>query len=124
MTTASRRMRMAVSLLALALAAPAAAQERAIEVQPLEPLVVPGATQNNDGGRIIVEPIEPLAAPDGESVLRPAPEARPNDPLGEGFNDDAFGEARPAEEDAPESAFDPEGGSFIDRAFGTSEGSV
>ena len=111
-------MRLWTAFLALGLAAPVLAQQGTIEVQPLDPLIAPGATPERDGG-ILVRPVEPLGEP-------AAPEGSDRDLLGEGFNEDAFGSDRAVEEDgfgserAPEEdAFDEEPGSFIDRAFGT-----
>ena len=101
-------MRLWISFLALGLAAPVLAQQGAIEVQPLEPLIAPGATQNRDGG-IVVRPVEPLADPG-------APEGAGGDILSEGFNENAFGSDRPDEDG--DRALDAGEDSFIDRAFG------
>ena len=96
---------------ALLLATPLAAQQGTIEVQPLEPLIqpAPGATQESDGGGIVVRPLEPLGEEDGGFVTRPAPESDESDILSEGFDEGAFGEEGAAETDeAAEAGLEPE----------------
>lgn len=100
-------MRIWIPFAALALAAPALAQQGSIETQPLEPLFIPGPTQGNDGqgAGITVRPVEPLGQ-EGAGQTRRAPQEGEGGLLSEGFNDKAF--------------IDGEG-SFVDRAFPTEE---
>ena len=110
-------------ILALGLAVPALAQESAIEVQPLEPLIAPNASQNRDDG-IVVRPVDPLAEPGAPERGQSDQQNTQGDLFSEGFNEDAFGSGRPSEDlpgdaAAEEGAFDENEGSWIDRAFGT-----